>query len=127
MTIAELQQLAIDKAGDLGWRSAMYILLSPAFEGEGRVRRHVGPYGIDFETMIDEGGFSGGEARLLRVAWSLFNGGGDVSLNAVFATLGPKWAKIALEAMALFAGRPLSHYARPVPRAVIVPTPAPRR
>ncbi|MHB1264551.1 MAG: hypothetical protein ACYC1S_09080 [Gemmatimonadaceae bacterium] len=76
MTREELQQLAIAKAGDPGWRSAMHILLSPVFEGEARVRRHVLPWGIDFKTMIAEGGFSGGESRLLLVAWSLFNGDG---------------------------------------------------
>jgi len=110
MTPAELQQLAVDKFEDPGWRSAMYILLSPVFGGESRVRRYVGPDGIDFETMIAKGGFSGGETRLLLVAWSLFNGGGDVALNAVFASLGHKWAAIALEAMALFSGRTLTDF-----------------
>lgn len=112
MAPAELQQLAIHRAGSAGWRAALHIILSPAFDGDGRVYRHVGPDCIDFESMLSASNntFSGGEERLLRVAWSLYGTGDDVSLNGMFSWLSDEWVAIALEAIARFRGDTLADY-----------------
>lgn len=90
---------------DGGYRAAFHILLSPRFHRDDRVWQHVhlvAPNnGIYFEEMLETGRFSDGERLLLRVAWSLFNGGVEVALDDIYCRLDRKALELVLEAMRL--------------------------
>jgi hypothetical protein len=115
MNETQIPKLIVAVREDPGYRAAIHILLAL---GGPRVWNHVRlcsgvPGGIDWVTMLAEGEWSGGERRLLQVAWSLFNGGDPddgVALNSVFATLDDDHARVALEAMALYRGHSLAAY-----------------
>ena len=90
---------------DGGYRAAFHILLSPRFDRDDRVWQHVHLVrpnnGIYFEEMLDTGRFSGGERLLLQVAWSLFNGGVEVTLDDLYFRLDRQALELVLEAMRL--------------------------
>lgn len=89
---------------NLEWRAALSILTAPPFATDERVWPYVTGYGIDFRGILEQGTWSSGEAHLLRIANSLFNGYGEPNLDAAFEVLSSEWAELAISAMRIRAG-----------------------
>ena len=75
-------------ATDPYWRSALHILDS--FGDDARVWAHVSTAGIDYPAILDEG-WSGGQARVLRAAASLWNDETPVSVLDILAGVSDVW------------------------------------
>ena len=101
ITEDQIQTLA---ASGSDWRAALFVIRSPAFQGDNRVWKHVTREGINFSAILRNRSFSGGEYQLLTIARSLFNGGGTPNLWRAFGVLSDEWAEIALDAMRIKAG-----------------------
>jgi hypothetical protein len=87
------------------WRAALLILTSDMFKHDGRVWQHVdlsGSGSIHFEKMLDDGTFSGGERRLLKIAASLFSQRQQINLWATLNGLDEKNTALALRAIHTF-------------------------
>lgn len=58
---------------DTEYATAIYILTADAVTWD-KAESYVDRDGIEFEQMLEEVDFSGGYARLIKLAWHLFNG-----------------------------------------------------
>jgi hypothetical protein len=77
-------------ADDPYWQAARTLLDPFDF----RAWEHVGPHGIDFPAILDQG-WSGGERRLLTAAASLWDGQQVVSLLDLATGLDdPSWQRL---------------------------------
>ena len=96
-------ELPKDLQGDAGWRAVLY-LLEQAFPNESRVWSYVDAknWSIDFDRMLEEGAWSGGERILLEVAASLFDDESKVSLWEAGVRVGKQHWPLVMEALAIF-------------------------
>jgi len=94
----------LSKAGD--WRAALMILTSERFRDEPRVWKHVDLERgcIYFEKMLEDGTFSGGEHRMLKLAASLFSQEFEINMWMTFNFLDEDFTELAIRAICSFCG-----------------------
>ena len=92
--------LPADWAADPYWSAAVHILDS--FGDDARVWAHVSTAGIDYPAILAEA-WSGGQARILQAAASLWDGT-PVSLLDILAGVSDVWWERISEAMRLLRG-----------------------
>lgn len=85
---------------DAGWRGALHVL-ETAFAERGAVWRHIDveARGIDFDAMLAEGTWSGGEHLLLQAAASLFSPRHQVPLWEIARRLNSHNLELVIEAL----------------------------
>jgi hypothetical protein len=82
---------------DTEYAAALYILTADSGTWS-KAEDYVDRDGIEFEQMLEEVDFSGGYARLIKLAWHLFNERGQL-LPIELLHLDDKNFRVALEAM----------------------------
>lgn len=82
---------------DTEYATALYILTADSGTWN-KAEDYVDRDGIDFEKMLEEVDFSGGYARLIKLAWHLFNERGQL-LPIELLHLDDANFRLALEAM----------------------------
>jgi hypothetical protein len=106
MGSASLQfQLPAELRADTAWLAVLH-LLERAFPDDPRVWQHVHARSssIDFDTMIREGAWSGGERRLLKATAAMFDGEHTTNLWDLAGTLDTGRWTLFLEALGILRG-----------------------
>ncbi len=89
---------------DPAWLAVFRIF--ERFDGDERIWAHVDleREGINFEEMLDDGTFSGGERRMIKIAASLFNQDYEINLWSVLGNLDEENSAVVVKALEDFLG-----------------------